>query len=95
MAGQIVGVVFFIESTTEESSKMLSAMFASQPSARSLVETEGSHNVTIREIVLVRRTIAWITGVILLISTLLGVRLNIDKGLVAAFIQVTFKINTG
>lgn len=90
MAGQIVGVVFFSGSSTTESGKMLNVVYTSQTSARWLVDTEGSLNVTGPEVLLVRRTLAWITGIILLISTLLGVRLDIDKGLVAFLIQVKF-----
>ncbi|KAG6731265.1 hypothetical protein I3842_01G120400 [Carya illinoinensis] len=71
--GQIVGVVFFSGSSTTKSGKMLNVVYTSQTSARWLVDTEGSLNVTGPEVLLVRRTLAWITGIILLISTLLGV----------------------
>lgn len=74
MAGQIVGVIFFYGTPATESSKLLNVMFTSQPSARLLVEAEGSH---VPEVLLVRQTLAWLTGIILLISTLLGVRLDI------------------
>lgn len=95
LAGQIVGVVFFSGSSTAESGKMLNVKYTSQTSARYLVDTEGSHNVTDPQVLLVRRTLAWITGIILLISTLLGVRLDIDKGLVAFLMQIEYQINTG
>ncbi|XP_035548122.1 uncharacterized protein LOC109004054 [Juglans regia] len=71
--GQIVGVVFFSGSSTSESGKMLNVVYTSQTSARWLVDSEGSHNMTDPRVLLVRRTLAWITGIILLISTLLGV----------------------
>ena len=48
---------------------------ATRPGARWLVETKGV-NATVAEVVLVRRTLAWVTGVILLISTLIGVCLG-------------------
>ncbi|XP_059448695.1 uncharacterized protein LOC132179909 isoform X2 [Corylus avellana] len=71
--GQIVGVIFFYGSPPAQSGKMLNTMFTSQPSARWLVETKDSYNVTVLEVLLVRRILAWLTGIILLISTLLGV----------------------
>jgi hypothetical protein len=77
MAGQIVGVIFFYGTPATESSKLLNVMFTSQPSARLLVEAEGSHVEFFPEVLLVRQTLAWLTGIILLISTLLGVRLDI------------------
>lgn len=55
---------------------MLNVMYTSRPSARWLAETKTSLNTTIVEVLLVRRTLAWITGIILLISTLLGVSFN-------------------
>lgn len=71
--GQIVGVIFFYGTPATESSKLLNVMFTSQPSARLLVEAEGSHVEFFPEVLLVRQTLAWLTGIILLISTLLGV----------------------
>lgn len=54
-------------------------MFTSQPSARWLAETEDSPDLTaIMKIALVRKTLAWITGIILVASTLLGVSLHIS-----------------
>lgn len=71
--GQIVGVISFT-GTPPSSEKMLNVMFTSQPSARWLAETEDSPDLTaIMKIALVRKTLAWITGIILVASTLLGV----------------------
>ncbi|RVW23116.1 hypothetical protein CK203_107485 [Vitis vinifera] len=75
--GQIVGVISFT-GTPPSSEKMLNVMFTSQPSARWLAETEDSPDLTaIMKIALVRKTLAWITGIILVASTLLGVSLHI------------------
>lgn len=52
---------------------MLNVMFTSRPSARWLAESKIPTNMTIVEVLLVRRTLAWITGIILIIATLLGV----------------------
>ncbi|XP_071706484.1 uncharacterized protein [Rutidosis leptorrhynchoides] len=72
--GQIVGVVVFNGSPAEESDMMLSVKYTTRPSPRWLEEKEGSRDsVLIAEVLLVRRTLAWITGIILLISTLMGV----------------------
>ncbi|XP_004296639.1 PREDICTED: uncharacterized protein LOC101292590 [Fragaria vesca subsp. vesca] len=71
--GQIVGAILFNEVAHVESGKMLNVMYTSRPSARWLAETKTSLNTTIVKVLLVRRTLAWITGIILLISTLLGV----------------------
>ncbi|KAA8527939.1 hypothetical protein F0562_035192 [Nyssa sinensis] len=72
--GQIVGVILFNGTPPPESETMLNVKFISRPSPRWLEETEVSSNSTIyQEVVLVRWTLAWITGIILLIATLLGV----------------------
>ena len=52
---------------------MLNVMYASRSYARLLAEKEGLNNTKIVQVLLVRRTLAWITGIILIISTLLGV----------------------
>ncbi|KAJ9701035.1 hypothetical protein PVL29_006404 [Vitis rotundifolia] len=71
--GQIVGVISFT-GTPPSSEKMLNVIFTSQPSARWLAETEDSPDLTaIMKIALVRKTLAWITGIILVASTLLGI----------------------
>ncbi|PRQ35931.1 hypothetical protein RchiOBHm_Chr4g0385911 [Rosa chinensis] len=71
--GQIVGAILFDGVAPVESGKMLNVVFTSRPSARWLAETKTPTNTTVVEVLLVRKTIAWITGIILLIATLLGV----------------------
>ncbi|OVA01594.1 hypothetical protein BVC80_9073g25 [Macleaya cordata] len=72
--GQIVGVLFFNGEPYPESEAMLNVKFTSRSSSRLLEEKASSTNsTTVVEILLVRRTLAWITGIILLISTLLGI----------------------
>lgn len=78
MAGQIVGVIFFSGEASLESSKMLEVIFAPQRAARWLEEKEVIPDV-VQEVLLVRRILAWITGIILLISTLIGVRLHTNE----------------
>ncbi|XP_015887472.3 uncharacterized protein LOC107422525 [Ziziphus jujuba] len=70
--GHIVGVISFYKSSPLESGKMLNLRFIPRPSARWLEETKVPHDLKV-EVVLVRRTLAWITGIILIIATLLGV----------------------
>ncbi|KAI3746914.1 hypothetical protein L6452_09356 [Arctium lappa] len=72
--GQIVGVIVFNGSPGEESDSMLTVKFTTRPSPRWL-EEKGSHADAIRiaEVILVRRTLAWITGIILIIATLMGI----------------------
>ncbi|XP_028096144.1 uncharacterized protein LOC114296050 isoform X2 [Camellia sinensis] len=72
--GQIVGVILCNGTPLPESETLLNVMITSRPSARWLEETTGPPNsTTIAEIVLVRWTLAWITGIILVIATLLGI----------------------
>ncbi|CAA2959827.1 uncharacterized protein LOC111369945 [Olea europaea var. sylvestris] len=72
--GQIVGVIVYGETITPESENMLNVVVTSRPSPRLLEETKVPANLTtIAEVILVRRTLAWITGIILLIATFLGV----------------------
>ncbi|PON63751.1 hypothetical protein PanWU01x14_129070 [Parasponia andersonii] len=78
--GQIVGVFFFSGEASLESSKMLDVVFSPQQSARSLAETEDPHDA-VQEVLLVRRTLAWITGIILLISTLIGIHFLLNMQL--------------
>ncbi|GMI71798.1 putative type 1 membrane protein [Hibiscus trionum] len=72
--GQIVGVIVFNEASQPESKTLMNVITTSRPSPRWLEETK---NTTLAAQaaaqVLVRRTLAWITGVVLLIATLLGV----------------------
>lgn len=79
--GQIVGVVLcYGAQASTESGKMLDVVFAPQRSARWLEETETSREVT-KHVLLVRRTLAWITGIILLIATLLGIHFLLNMPL--------------
>ncbi|KAA3485508.1 Protein grpE [Gossypium australe] len=71
--GHIVGVILFNGVPQPESKTLMNMMYTSRPSARWLEETKSSLNTTLAAQMLVRRTLAWITGVVLLIATLLGV----------------------
>ncbi|XP_038880778.1 uncharacterized protein LOC120072460 [Benincasa hispida] len=70
--GEIVGVVFFSGSSSTKAEKGLNVMFNHLLTPRWLVE-DVKVNTTIHEVILVRTTLAWITGIILLIATLMGV----------------------
>lgn len=72
LTGQIVGIIFFNNDVTTDA--LVKVVFNSQPSIRFLEEEESSPSAADVEKLLVRRTLAWLTGLILLISTLLGVR---------------------
>ncbi|KAL4283449.1 hypothetical protein GQ457_16G027540 [Hibiscus cannabinus] len=71
--GQIVGVIVFNEASQPESKTLMNVITTSRPSSRWLGETKSPSNTTLAAQVLVRRTLAWITGIVLLIATLLGV----------------------
>ncbi|XP_057486184.1 uncharacterized protein LOC130772309 isoform X2 [Actinidia eriantha] len=74
--GQIVGVILFSGTGTasQESETLLNVMFTSQRPARWLEEAKGSSGQTIDvEVLLVRTILAWLTGIILLIATLMGI----------------------
>ncbi|KAG4156949.1 hypothetical protein ERO13_D02G031000v2 [Gossypium hirsutum] len=71
--GHIVGVILFNGVPQPESKTLMNMMYTSHPSPRWLEETKSSLNTTLAAQMLVRRTLAWITGVVLLIATLLGV----------------------
>ncbi|KAF5736653.1 hypothetical protein HS088_TW14G00801 [Tripterygium wilfordii] len=79
--GEIVGVVLLSGTPPLESETMLNVMFTSRPSARWLVESKESTNSTIAEVVLVRQTLAWLTGIILIIATLLGIHFLLNMPL--------------
>ncbi|KAL2341561.1 hypothetical protein Fmac_009501 [Flemingia macrophylla] len=70
--GQIVGIIYCDAAATQESGKKFDVIFTPQHTARWLAETNAL-NATLPEVVLVRRTLAWITGIILLVSTLMGI----------------------
>ncbi|MBA0780070.1 hypothetical protein Gotri_004212 [Gossypium trilobum] len=72
--GQIVGVIVFNGVPLPESKTLMNVIYTSRSSPRWLADTKSSANTTLAAQVLVRRTLAWITGVVLLIATLLGVR---------------------
>ncbi|MFQ6645825.1 hypothetical protein Gotur_018905 [Gossypium turneri] len=72
--GQIVGVIVFNGVPQPESKTLMNVIYTSRSSPRWLADTKSSANTTLAAQVLVRRTLAWITGVVLLIATLLGVR---------------------
>ncbi|KAL0548036.1 hypothetical protein IC582_012475 [Cucumis melo] len=69
--GQIVGVIYFSGSSSPKAGKGLTVMFSPRLTPRWLVE-DAKINTTIHEVILVRTTLAWITGIILLIATLMG-----------------------
>lgn len=71
--GEIVGVIV----CNPASEPMLNFVFDSRPSARWLEETKSVKNTTLAKEAekLVRKTVAWTTGIMLIIATLLGVSL--------------------
>lgn len=71
--GQIVGVVVFNKSPTKQSDSMLTVKLTTRPHPRWLEEKSSSDLAKIAEVALVRKTLAWITGIILIISTLMGI----------------------
>ncbi|KAI3892720.1 hypothetical protein MKX03_020771 [Papaver bracteatum] len=70
--GQIVGVILFPGVSLLESEAFLNVKFTSHTSRLLEEKALTASSTLIVEILLVRRTLAWITGIILLISTLLG-----------------------
>jgi len=72
--GEIVGIVVFTKSPAKE---MLNIKLTTRASPRWLEEEKkGSGDaarILIAEVLLVRRTLAWITGIILIIATLMGI----------------------
>ncbi|KAF9688916.1 hypothetical protein SADUNF_Sadunf01G0037600 [Salix dunnii] len=71
--GQIAGVIFLNTAPAPESETMLNVILTSPASARWLEETKTPSTGTIVEVALVRMTLAWITGIVLIIATLLGI----------------------
>ncbi|KAI3775957.1 hypothetical protein L1987_45717 [Smallanthus sonchifolius] len=76
--GEIVWIVVFTSSPAKESNMMLNIKLTTRASPRWLEEEkEGSRDAAARaliaEVLLVRRTLAWITGIILIIATLMGI----------------------
>jgi hypothetical protein len=73
-AGQIVGIIYCQTASPQESGKKFDVIFTPPHyHAARWLEEVNSLNTTIAEVALVRRTLAWITGIILLVSTLMGV----------------------
>ncbi|KAL5542563.1 hypothetical protein UlMin_010273 [Ulmus minor] len=70
--GQIVGVICFYGASSQDSGKVLDVAFVPRPSVRVLEERVIPFEMQPR-VILVRLTLAWITGIILIISTLLGI----------------------
>ncbi|KMZ65245.1 Type 1 membrane protein-like [Zostera marina] len=78
--GKIVGVIVFTEnSSTDSVSSLISLKYPARIS-RVLAQVGPSKSI-IAQIVLVRTSIAWITGIIFLIATLMGVYLLFDMPL--------------
>ncbi|KAE9450687.1 hypothetical protein C3L33_17413, partial [Rhododendron williamsianum] len=72
--GKIVGVILSNETPSQESETVLNVMFTSQPSARWLEETTSlQKSIDVAAVLLVRRTLAWFTGIILVVATIMGV----------------------
>ncbi|KAK6161431.1 hypothetical protein DH2020_004812 [Rehmannia glutinosa] len=72
--GKIVGVIALGGRDGSEPDNIFHATVTYRPSARWLEETEASPDITkLAEVYFVRTALAWITGIILLISTLLGI----------------------
>ncbi|XP_021748930.1 uncharacterized protein LOC110714709 [Chenopodium quinoa] len=72
--GEIVAVILFSKTQSSLPQKMVDVTYGSRPSLRLLEEVKTSSNITAAaEVALVRLTLAWITGVVLLIATLIGV----------------------
>nr|KAJ0224122.1 hypothetical protein LSAT_V11C200066470 [Lactuca sativa] len=71
--GQIVGVVVFNGSPTKESDSMLTIKLTTRQHPRWLEEKSLPDFAKIAEVALVRKTLAWITGIILIVSTLMGI----------------------
>lgn len=80
--GQIVAVLLLSNADSSPPQKLLDVTFASRPSPRWLEEVKSSSNSTIEaEVSLVRRTLAWFTGAVLLIATLIGIYLLVNMPL--------------
>ncbi|KAI4303928.1 hypothetical protein MLD38_039506 [Melastoma candidum] len=79
--GQVAGVILVNGAAASDAESLLNVILASRPSARWLEETPVASNSTEVEVMLVRWTLAWVTGVILLISTVLGIFLLLNMPL--------------
>lgn len=71
--GQIVGIIYCQTATPQESSKKFNVILTPPHYHRARwLEEVNALNTTFAEVALVRITLAWITGIILLVSTLMG-----------------------
>lgn len=70
--GKIVGIVISNTESFANSGPMLHVKFLASEESRWLAEVTPFNATSIAEVILVRRTLAWITGIILLVSTLIG-----------------------
>ncbi|KAL5097701.1 hypothetical protein RYX36_002028 [Vicia faba] len=71
--GQIVGIIYCQTATPQESGKTFNAVFTPSDYRKARwLEEENALNTTFAEVALVRTTLAWITGILLLVSTLMG-----------------------
>lgn len=71
--GQIVGVVYLNQEHSPKLASLIEVTYTSR-SSRELAENDNvSSPIIIARVLLVRQTLAWMTGIILLIATLLGV----------------------
>ena len=75
---QVVAVIIIKEAQSSQPEELLNVVSGSLPYARFLQETNNSTNSTTEaEVALVRKTLAWTTGIVLIIATYIGVRLDI------------------
>ncbi|XP_050895150.1 uncharacterized protein LOC127101746 [Lathyrus oleraceus] len=71
--GQIVGIIFCQTATPQESGKTFNVIFTPSDYHKvRMLEEANALNTTFAEVALVRITLAWITGILLLVSTLMG-----------------------
>ncbi|WCJ33224.1 hypothetical protein M5689_014599 [Euphorbia peplus] len=78
--GQIVGVIFHNDISSPGAEPVLNVKLTTQSSRRWLDESTGSKaaEITLLRVALVRKTLAWLTGIILIISTLMGICLLLN-----------------
>ncbi|KMT14871.1 hypothetical protein BVRB_3g065950 [Beta vulgaris subsp. vulgaris] len=80
--GKFVAIILFSKADSSLPQRMLKVTYVSRPSLRLLEEVKTSSNSTaMAEVALVRLTLAWITGGVLLIATLIGVYLLLNMPL--------------
>ncbi|XP_073012743.1 uncharacterized protein [Typha latifolia] len=79
--GKIVGVVISKKEPTPHSGGMIDVTFPTRVSRFLEEGTQAGFPIHTLEVLLVRRSLAWITGIILLVSTLIGVFLLVNMPL--------------